>query len=87
MPAHAKRGRTQLVMLAEHLGSGMSISPAEAKEVYGISRLAPRIGELRDRTGAFIQAVLHKDPTGKRYTRYRATAAQGRKWLMDYAGI
>lgn len=50
--------------------SGKSISPAEAKEVFGIRRLAARILELK-REGVPIQQTLKADPMGVRYARYQ----------------
>ena len=46
------------------------ISPAEARIVFGIERLAPRINELRHEYGERINTVRATDQDGKTYTRY-----------------
>lgn len=58
----------QIDLLAEHLRKHKSISPAEAKQVYGIERLAARMLELKGVVN--YRAERRTDPLGKRYTRY-----------------
>jgi len=53
-----------------HLESGKSISPMEARTVYGIERLSARIHDLVNR-GLDIEAIDRMDTAGARYTRYR----------------
>jgi hypothetical protein len=52
-----------------HLESGDSISPLEAWAVYGISRLAARIYDLR-KAGYEIERELRRDKAGHPYARY-----------------
>lgn len=61
---------TQLQNLATHLLDGKSITPMEAKEVYGITRLAARIHEIRCFTKTEIRSELFHDEVGKRYAKY-----------------
>ena len=58
----------QVDVLAAHLRAHKSISPAEAKQVYGIERLAARMLELKGVVN--YRAERRTDPMGKRYTRY-----------------
>lgn len=57
------------VKVLKHLRDRGSISPVEAMAVYGISRLAPAIHDLRS-AGYPITTKLSRDSTGKRYARY-----------------
>lgn len=56
--------------ILKHLRDMGTISPLEARHVYGIERLAARIAEMRQE-GYRITAVLKRDPMGKRYAEYR----------------
>ena len=40
---------SQLEAIRQHLESGRSLTPREALDLYGCFRLAPRIGELREK--------------------------------------
>lgn len=59
---------TQKQTLLKHL-KRKSISPFEALLVYGISRLAARVEELR-KDGHPIKTNMKTDENGKRYARY-----------------
>jgi hypothetical protein len=61
---------SQLRLLAAHLASGKTISPAEARAVYGIDRLAARVRDLRERFLP-IATTARVDARGKRYARYK----------------
>lgn len=61
---------TQRETIVEHLDKFGSISPLEARHVYGIERLASRIDELRQ-AGAAITSTIKRDARGKRYAEYR----------------
>lgn len=63
---------TQREQVVEHLTKYGSISPLEARHVYGIERLASRIDELK-KSGFKITAAGKKDAKGKRYTEYAFT--------------
>lgn len=78
---------TQLGRLVEHLSEGKSITPLEAKEVYGITRLAARIHEARSYLNypGLIARELRTDEAGKRYTRYWAASPKARKYLRELA--
>jgi len=52
-----------------HLESVGSISPLEAFGVYGITRLAARINELR-RVGFNVVTDMRQDAKGTRYASY-----------------
>jgi len=60
---------SQLSQLRIYLDEKGDISPAEAREVMGIQRLAARIEELR-RSGLSIRTVMKRTLRGQRYTRY-----------------
>jgi len=70
MTLKERSAHPQCATVLRHLKEYGSISPAEAKEVYGVSRLAARILDLRE-DGVAIEATLKTDPAGKRYARYR----------------
>ena len=61
---------TQKETILRHLKRKKSISSFEALLVYGITRLASRIDELRQ-DGHDIETIMKKDEKGKRYARYR----------------
>lgn len=56
--------------ILKHLRDMGTISPLEARHVYGIERLASRIDELRQE-GYRITTSMKRDPMGKRYAEYR----------------
>lgn len=58
----------QVDLLADHLRRHKSISPAEAKQVYGIERLAARMLDLKGVVN--YRAETRRDAMGKKYTRY-----------------
>jgi hypothetical protein len=60
---------TQNERLIQHITDYGSVSPLEARHVYGIERLAARIDELR-KLGIDIVTHLKKDANGKRYAEY-----------------
>src|SRR5579883_1456594 len=55
-----RRPMTQKEQVLKHLEDYGSISPLEARHVYGIERLASRVDELRQE-GHPIQTVMKKD--------------------------
>lgn len=63
---------TQRDQVIEHLNKYGSISPLEARHVYGIERLASRIDELK-KSGFQITTTGKKDAKGKRYAEYAFT--------------
>jgi len=60
---------SQRDLIRNHLSEVGNISTAEANTVYGITRLAARIGELRGE-GLDIQTEMHNDQMGRRFARY-----------------
>lgn len=62
--------------IVTHLQKHGSISPLEARHVYGIERLASRIDELRQ-NGHSIETRQKRDPRGKRYAEYAYTPVRG----------
>lgn len=46
------------------------ISPSEAERVYGISRLASCIHEIRKRAGYDVKTTVKRDDFGHKYARY-----------------
>ena len=60
---------SQRDLIRNHLSEVGNISTAEANTVYGITRLAARIGELRGE-GLDIQTEMHSDQMGRRFARY-----------------
>jgi hypothetical protein len=69
-----------LRLLAEHLADGMSISPLEARQVYGIERLSARVHELSTRVTS-IAREARRDALDRRYTRYYASSTFDRQLL------
>lgn len=67
-----KRNWPQHRLVLDHLRrhKATGITPALAREVYGIQRLAPRIFELRQK-GHRISSVLEQDDMGRPFSRYR----------------
>lgn len=60
---------TQVSLIRKHLQDGKSITPVQAMAVYGISRLASVIEDLRLQ-GEKIDCVLKYDEMGKKYGEY-----------------
>jgi hypothetical protein len=60
----------QREVILKHLRDYGSISPLEARHVYGIERLASRIEELK-RDDVPVVTHMKKDAKGKRYAEYR----------------
>lgn len=60
---------SQRETILRHLRDYGSISPLEARHVYGIERLASRIEELK-RDDINIVTTMKKDARGKRYAEY-----------------
>lgn len=60
---------TQRDQIVEHLKKYGSISPLEARHVYGIERLASRVDELK-KAGHAIVTRVKKDARNKRYAEY-----------------
>jgi len=54
-----------------HLKTRQHISPAEALIVYGISRLASCIHEIRRRAGYSVACDIRRDAQGHKYANYR----------------
>lgn len=69
--------------IVRHLQRHGTISPLEARHVYGIERLASRIDELRQ-NGHSIETRTKRDPLGKRYAEYAYTPIKGA--LVPYVG-
>ncbi len=66
--------QTQHQQIMEYLKEHGSISPAEAWNKYGISKLATRISEMRRKKGMCFKKVMEKGKnrsgTVSRYARY-----------------
>jgi len=60
---------TQLHVLRNHLKAGKSITPLEARHVYGVEALPRRISDLKE-SGMNIKREMCRDECGKRYARY-----------------
>jgi hypothetical protein len=69
----AINGKSQVQNLIAHLKNVGPISPVEAKEIYGITRLASRINDLKNK-GLVIERDIRTDALGKRYARYWLSA-------------
>ncbi len=63
---------TQKDQVIAHLNKYGSISPLEARHVYGIERLASRIDELK-KEGFKITTYNKRDAKNKRYAEYQFT--------------
>ena len=75
---------TQRTKIIKHLRNFGSISPLEARAVYGIERLASRIDELRQ-NGHAITTVIKHDAMGKKYAEYRSVTAPAAVPYVDPA--
>lgn len=62
-------GASQVDLLHSYLKARSYISPLVARQVLGIERLASRVYDLRKK-GHAVSAAIHKDESGRRYTRY-----------------
>lgn len=78
---------SQLRDLAKHLGANNSISPAEAREVFGIQRLAARVYDLEQKTGVRVHREDREDAKGHRYTRYFIKNKQDRAALRELSAV
>lgn len=67
---------TQCDKIADWLGSGRTLTVAEALTQLGIYALSQRVGELR-RQGVPIQAEMVETPGGARVARYRLAIPHG----------
>lgn len=72
--------KTQNEMIYEHMKKHGSITSMEAFELYGITRLASRIHDLRNIYGVRIvsDSITKKNRSGKlvSYSRYRIREAK-----------
>lgn len=71
--AHLLRLKPQTRKVLNHLSRRGSISPAEARTVYSIERLAACIYDLR-KVGIQIKTNMRKDASGHNYARYEVAA-------------
>lgn len=60
---------TQCNAILSLLSAGLSLSPKEALELFGVGRLAARIFDLRERGHKIV--FDWASTNGKRYARYR----------------
>lgn len=60
----------QAKTVLSHLKKRGRISPAEANTVYGISRLASCIHEIRNRAGYTVRTEQRRDDYGHKYAKY-----------------
>ena len=67
---NASSSRTQVERILAHLLSGGSITALEALDLYGCSRLAARIGDIRA-LGYLVHAEMVTLDNSKRVARYR----------------
>jgi len=77
-----KQTDPQWLLVAKHLLRHPHITPAEAKEVYGIRRLAARVYDLEMRRIP-VGRGLAKDDVGTRYMRYFALPGPPTRWLKE----
>lgn len=75
---------TQREQILSHLQSYGTISPLEARHVYGIERLASRIDELKQ-SGFQIVTTMKKDAKQRRYAEYTFAPA-GALLALEYRG-
>lgn len=67
----------QRQLVLQHLQANGRLSSADALTLYGVSRLAARVNELRD-MGYVIESVpvVLAQPSNKRFVSYRMTELQ-----------
>jgi hypothetical protein len=53
------------------------ISPAKADRVFGITRLASCINEIRRKAGYKVETHMKRDELGHKYAEYRLLLAEG----------
>jgi len=70
LPPKKSPREAQTDTILRHLKTKKSITAGEAMMVHNIYRLAARICDLRA-AGYLIETVMHADPNGKKYARYR----------------
>ncbi|MGA0208066.1 MAG: helix-turn-helix domain-containing protein [Ilumatobacteraceae bacterium] len=63
--------QSQNYRILNHLQSGLSIDPWQARDKYGCMRLAARIGELREHGHNIEREMVVNRKTGKTWARYR----------------
>lgn len=56
--------------ILKHLLDGKVITPMKALSVYGISRLAACIYEIRTRAGYTVNTYVREDEAGHKYAQY-----------------
>lgn len=69
--------------ILKHFHKVGTISPLEARHVYGIERLASRIDELR-KLGYEITTKMKRDPMGKRYAEYQMVGQRVRGIYVSF---
>jgi hypothetical protein len=62
--------KSQNELILDHFLSGKTLTPMKALHVYGCTRLAARVYELK-RRGHDIQAEYKVDEMGRGYAEYR----------------
>lgn len=62
-------GISQRDLVRRHLSSGKTLTQAEARQVYGIERLAARVAELK-KDGLPVKTMMRHDELGVKYARY-----------------
>lgn len=68
--------KTQMVLLIESLLRGFSPTPLDASEMWGCTRLASRVTDLKNDYGIVAEREFIKLPSGKRVKRYWLTPNQ-----------
>jgi hypothetical protein len=64
-----RTANTQIARVLSYLQNNDDLSPLEAFGLFGTTRLASIIEDLR-KEGHIIDTQIHKDINGKRYARY-----------------
>ena len=71
---------TQREAILAHLISGLTITQAQAYELYGCFRLSERIREIK-KMGYGVSSTMIELPNGKRVAEYRLTSRPGELFL------
>ena len=69
---------TQNQKILRHLRDGKAITPLEALGLFGVYRLAARIGELRN-AGHNIETTYKYDDNGRNYASYSLAPEPARR--------
>lgn len=63
-------GKSQMEAVYDYIKTGRSISPAEARKVFGVESLSTIMSKLKYKWNCNIRTTRTQDAVGTRYIRY-----------------